>query len=120
MLQGQPRFWILTLCLASAAVSFQPGATAAGAATDSLTTPAEALVNPGKTRPGEIPPGKVSINQATAEMLADAMNGVGLKKARSIVEYREQYGAFTSVDQLAEVPGMGSSLVERNLSRLTL
>ncbi|GAA0510472.1 hypothetical protein GCM10009414_20290 [Tatumella terrea] len=53
-------------------------------------------------------------------MLAEAMNGVGLKKARSIVEYREQYGPFTSVEQLAEVPGMGTSLVERNLSRLTL
>ncbi len=64
--------------------------------------------------------GKVSINQGSAEMLAEAMNGVGLKKARSIVEYREKYGPFTSVEQLAEVPGMGTALVERNLSRLKL
>ena len=63
---------------------------------------------------------KVSINQGTAEMLAGAMNGVGLKKARSIIEYREQYGPFTSVEQLAEVPGFGVALVERNLSRLKL
>ncbi|WP_294911014.1 ComEA family DNA-binding protein [Tatumella sp. UBA2305] len=63
---------------------------------------------------------KVSINQGTAEMLAGAMNGVGLKKARSIVEYREQYGPFTSLEQLAEVPGFGRALVERNLSRLKL
>lgn len=53
-------------------------------------------------------------------MLAGAMNGVGLKKARSIVEYREQYGPFTSVEQLSEVPGFGTALVERNLSRLKL
>ena len=71
--------------------------------------------------PSALPvPSQVSINQATAETLAEAMNGVGLKKARSIVEYREQYGPFTSVEQLAEVPGIGSNLVERNLSRLKL
>ncbi|WP_425579719.1 ComEA family DNA-binding protein [Tatumella terrea] len=110
MLKEQRRFRIFSLCLALAACSFQspatPSATVAG--------------SPAPVAEEQAGPGKVSINQATAEMLAEAMNGVGLKKARSIVEYREQYGPFTSVEQLAEVPGMGTSLVERNLSRLTL
>ena len=63
---------------------------------------------------------RVSLNSASAEELAHAMNGVGLKKAQAIVSYREEYGPFKSVDDLQQVPGMGSSLVERNLAHLTL
>lgn len=62
----------------------------------------------------------VSINSATAEQLAAALNGVGLKKGQAIVSYREQNGPFTQVDQLQEVPGIGKSLLERNQSRLKL
>ena len=47
---------------------------------------------------------QVSINQATAEQLAAAMNGIGLKKAQAIVSYREQYGPFSAIEQLKEVP----------------
>ena len=63
---------------------------------------------------------KISINDATAEQLSAGMNGIGLKKAQSIVNYREQYGAFTAIEQLKEVPGIGNALVERNASRLKL
>ncbi|TYL44319.1 helix-hairpin-helix domain-containing protein [Dickeya chrysanthemi] len=63
---------------------------------------------------------EVSINTATAEQLATVMNGVGLKKAQAIVSYREQNGPFTQIEQLQEVPGIGSALIERNQSRLRL
>lgn len=63
---------------------------------------------------------KISINEATAEQLSAAMNGVGLKKAQAIVSYREQYGPFTTVEQLKEVPGIGTSLIDRNAERLKL
>jgi competence protein ComEA len=63
---------------------------------------------------------RVSINTASAEALAQAMNGVGLKKAQAIVSYREEYGPFKTLDDLKQVPGMGNSLVERNLAHLTL
>ncbi|GAB7205478.1 hypothetical protein OS21_19690 [Dickeya oryzae] len=63
---------------------------------------------------------EVSINKATAEQLAAALNGVGLKKAQAIVSYREQNGPFTQIEQLQEVPGIGSALIERNQSRLRL
>lgn len=63
---------------------------------------------------------RVSINTASAAELARAMNGVGLKKAQAIVSYREEYGPFKTVEDLKQVPGMGNSLVERNLSVLTL
>jgi competence protein ComEA len=63
---------------------------------------------------------QVSINEATAEQLSAAMNGVGLKKAQAIVSYREQYGPFSAIQQLNEVPGIGNALVERNAARLKL
>nr|WP_113864764.1 helix-hairpin-helix domain-containing protein [Brenneria salicis]NMN92346.1 competence protein ComEA [Brenneria salicis ATCC 15712 = DSM 30166]RBP67686.1 competence protein ComEA [Brenneria salicis ATCC 15712 = DSM 30166]RLM32343.1 competence protein ComEA [Brenneria salicis ATCC 15712 = DSM 30166] len=63
---------------------------------------------------------EVSINTGTATELAEVMNGIGLKKAEAIVNYREQNGPFTQIEQLKEVPGIGAALVERNLSRLKL
>lgn len=62
----------------------------------------------------------VDINTASAETLAEAIHGVGLKRAQAIVLYREQHGAFSSVDQLAEVSGIGEKTVERNRDRLTV
>ncbi|ABP59593.1 helix-hairpin-helix domain-containing protein [Enterobacter sp. 638] len=63
---------------------------------------------------------QVSINSASAEDLAHAMNGVGLKKAQAIIAYRDEYGPFKTIDDLKQVPGIGNSLVERNLTHLTL
>ncbi|SUB83134.1 competence protein ComEA helix-hairpin-helix repeat region [Pragia fontium] len=63
---------------------------------------------------------QVSLNQATAEQLAEVMLGIGIKKAQNIVNYREQHGPFASLEQLQEVPGIGIATVERNLSRLKL
>lgn len=72
------------------------------------------------TKAAEDEGSRVSINTASAEDLARAMNGVGLKKAQAIVSYREEYGPFKTIDDLKQVPGMGSALVERNLAHLTL
>mgnify|MGYP000687901783 FL=1 len=82
-----------------------------GAAQSKATLPAKASDDEGT---------KVSINSASAEDLARVINGVGLKKAQAIVSYREEYGPFKTVEDLKQVPGMGSSLVERNLAVLTL
>lgn len=64
--------------------------------------------------------GKVSLNSANAEELASALSGIGLKKAQDIVNYREQYGAFTHVEQLQEVSGIGAAIFERNLNKIKL
>ena len=82
-----------------------------------VTASAKAEAVPGDTDNGAT---KVSINHASAEQLAQALNGVGLKKAQAIVSYREEYGPFKTLEDLKQVPGMGSALVERNLAHLTL
>ena len=61
----------------------------------------------------------VDVNTASAETLAEAIHGVGLKRAQAIVLYREQHGAFSSVDQLAQVRGISAKTIERNRDRLT-
>ena len=58
--------------------------------------------------------GKLDINRATAAELAAAMNGIGEAKAEAIVAYRTQNGPFKSIDQLAEVKGIGLKTIEKN------
>ncbi len=62
----------------------------------------------------------VNINTATAAELAEAISGVGLKKAEAIVAYRELHGGFSSLDELTEVKGLGVGTVEKNRAKLTL
>ena len=56
----------------------------------------------------------VDINLDSAERLAENIVGVGPVIADRIVAYREQNGAFESLDQLLEVPGVGEKVLERN------
>lgn len=61
----------------------------------------------------------VDINVANAETLAQAIKGVGLKKAEAIVAYREKNGAFSSVDDLQLVDGIGEKTVNESRDVLT-
>lgn len=58
--------------------------------------------------------GQVNINTASAEELAQALNGVGLPRAQAIVAHREANGPFATIDQLVDVKGIGAKLVDRN------
>lgn len=62
----------------------------------------------------------VNINTATAEEISSMLKGVGSTKAQAIVDYREKVGKFVSVDQLAEVKGIGEATVEKNRSLIRL
>lgn len=62
----------------------------------------------------------VDLNTATAEELADALNGVGLARAEAIVAYREENGGFEHIDELVNVRGIGLATVDRNRDRMTV
>ncbi|WP_429064437.1 ComEA family DNA-binding protein [Aeromonas veronii] len=76
---------------------------AADKATPKQTTTAEAAKESGK----------LNINTATLAELT-SLKGIGDKKAQAIVDYREKQGKFTSVDQLADVNGIGPATLEAN------
>ena len=62
--------------------------------------------------------GPVNINTADAETIAAELNGIGLAKAKEIVEYRKKYGPFKSPEDLSLVKGVGEKTVERNLDNI--
>lgn len=57
--------------------------------------------------------GKINLNTATLAELT-TLKGIGEKKAQAILEYREKQGKFSSVDQLADVTGIGPATLEAN------
>lgn len=63
---------------------------------------------------------QVNINTATAEMIAQNLTGVGLKRAEAIVAYRDSYGPFYSAEELTAVRGIGKSTVEKNAGRIVI
>jgi competence protein ComEA len=69
---------------------------------------------PGETVPtaeGESGTALVNVNVASAEEL-ETLPGIGEVLAATIIQYREENGPFTSVDQLIEVSGIGEVTLE--------
>ena len=62
----------------------------------------------------------VDINSADAQTLAMELKGVGATKAKAIVSYREQHGPFKQVDDLLQVKGIGSGILEKNREAIRL
>lgn len=60
----------------------------------------------------------VNINTASAEQLAEALDGVGPAKAEAIVNYREANGEFAHIDELVNVRGIGLRTLESNRERI--
>ena len=55
--------------------------------------------------------GKVNLNTASKTELM-TLSGIGESKAAKIIQYREDKGSFASVDELAQVSGIGEKTVE--------
>ena len=60
----------------------------------------------------------VDINSADATALADAIDGVGMKRAQAIIDYRTMHGPFKNVEELANVRGIGERTVTQSRERL--
>ncbi len=63
---------------------------------------------------------QVNINEADANTIADILVGVGASRATAIVQYREEHGPFTSLEQLLEVKGIGESTLMDNRDKILI
>lgn len=61
----------------------------------------------------------ISLNSSSAATL-DKLPGIGPATAQKIVDYRTKIGSFASIEQITEVPGIGSKLLEQIRDQLTL
>jgi competence protein ComEA len=62
--------------------------------------------------------GPVNINTADAETISSELKGIGLSKAKAIVEYRKKHGPFKSAADLSLVKGIGERTVEINKANI--
>jgi competence protein ComEA len=68
---------------------------------------------------GAAPSAPINLNSATAEQL-DTLDGVGPATAQKILEYRTQHGGFSSVEDLAQVSGIGPKKLEALKAQVTV
>lgn len=91
----------------------QPSASPNQQAKDAPT--ASPSSSPASPQSGGSPPGRsassrdprININTATLQDL-ETIKGIGPAKAQKIIDYRNQHGRFSSVDDLLHVSGIGS------------
>jgi competence protein ComEA len=60
---------------------------------------------------------KININTAQADALVN-LKGIGVKKAKAIIEFRENNGPFKRPEDLIKVPGIGPKTFEANKNRI--
>lgn len=77
-----------------------------------IVVPARAAAAAGGGTAAGAPAGPVHLNTATLGDL-DALPGVGPVTAQKILDYRQQHGAFSSVDELDAIPGIGPARLEQ-------
>lgn len=70
-----------------------------------ISTPVSALVN---------------INTADGETLAAELKGIGLKRAKAILAYRDEHGPFKTIDDLIKIKGISKRIVDQNREKITV
>jgi len=61
---------------------------------------------------------QININVADAETIAMVLEGIGIKRAEAIVSFREEFGDFTSLEDLQLVSGVGEVTLRNNVGRI--
>jgi len=67
--------------------------------------------------PASPTPHRININTATQSELM-TLRGIGVVKARRIIEYRQRYGPFRQASDIMKVPGIGPKTYTKNRQRI--
>ena len=112
--------WVLfaTLLFLAMSIGYQAGRSRTPAEFSVRTSAAEPVRNPDPAEPDRqsaavlTPAEPININTAGAEELC-TLNGIGEALAGRIIAYREEQGAFSCIEDITKVSGIGSSTFER-------
>jgi competence protein ComEA len=99
--QGVARLWVVLVALVLGQLT--------------LTSPVQAAEASGKSSQSQA----VHLNTATASELAKGLVGVGKSRAQAIVDYRQRVGDFRNDDELSQVKGIGSHVIDANKARIS-
>jgi len=61
----------------------------------------------------------VNINNANAETIAKVLDGIGMSRATAIVSFREEFGDFTSLEDIQMVTGVGEITLRNNEAKIS-
>ena len=78
-----------------------------------LSTSQPLMAKNASVEPGVVQMTSVNLNKAGAKEIAKALKGIGMKKAKAIVAYREKHGEFKAVEELASVKGIGVATIAK-------
>ncbi len=85
----------------------------------------EQIIVPGQAANGEpvsmgsTSDGKVNINRASLSELT-TLNGIGETRARNIINYRDASGPFTDIEDVMNVPNIGTGIFEGIKDHITI
>ena len=77
------------------------------------------LPSKSETRPGQELGSQIALNQASLEELC-SLPGIGAKTAQDILDFRQARGAFRSLEELMQVPGIKEARFKKLLPYLRL
>lgn len=61
---------------------------------------------------------KIDLNTADLTELIGSVKGIGKKRAEAIIAYRTSHHGFKSLEEFAEIKGLGRNFLEANRTRL--
>lgn len=61
---------------------------------------------------------KIDLNKADLSTLTGSFKGIGKKRAEAIIAYRDSHHGIKSIEELAEVKGIGQHFVDKHSKKL--
>ncbi len=86
---------------------------------DSEAVSAIPFLQDGQEKASAAGDGRVNINTAEREELM-TLDGIGEKKADSIIRYREENGGFSSIEEILEIPGIKDAVFSNIKDQITV